>query len=162
MLRLAQLSDMSRRLELIAHDIRSAQNVGALLRMADSVGVAKLWLTGYTPTPDHAGVAKTALGAQSSVPWEQKRDVLQLLAELRQQGFRIVGLELDPRATDLVTYRAPDKVALLLGNEVDGIAPSLREACDDLMMMSQKGSKESMNVSNAASIASYWILNHHI
>ena len=152
---------MSRRLELIAHDIRSAQNVGALLRMADSVGVAKLWLTGYTPTPEHAGVAKTALGAQGSVSWEQRTDVVGLIDELRGQGMRIVGLELDPRAVDLVAYDAPDKLALLLGNEVDGISPSLREQCDDLIRMEQKGSKESMNVANAASIASYWILNHH-
>lgn len=149
---------MSRHLQIIAHDIRSAQNVGALLRMADSVGVDKIWCTGYTPTPEHAKVAKTALGAQSSVCWEQRADIVQVISELRTQGFRIIGLELDARAIDLATYQPCERMAIVLGNEVDGIAPSIREMCDDLVMMAQNGKKESMNVSNAASIACYWLL----
>jgi len=146
-------------LHLIAHDIRSAQNVGSLLRTCDSLGVAKLWLTGYTPEPSHPRVAKTALGAQSSVAWEKRIDVTQVIEDLRGRGFRIVGLELDKRALDLATYRPTEKVALLLGNEVDGIPPSLRSVCDDLVFIRQKGIKESMNVAVAAGIACYQILN---
>jgi len=146
-------------LHLIAHDIRSAQNVGSLLRTCDSLGVAKLWLTGYTPEPSHPRVAKTALGAQSSVAWEKRIDVTQVIEDLRGCGFRIVGLELDKRALDLAAYRPAGKVALLLGNEVDGIPPSLRSVCDDLVFIRQKGIKESMNVAVAAGIACYQILN---
>lgn len=145
-------------LHLIAHDIRSAQNVGSLLRTCDSLGVAKLWLTGYSPEPSHPRVAKTALGAENSVDWEQGLDVTKVIDDLRRDGFRIVGLELDERAVDLVKYGPPDKVALLLGNEVDGIPPSLRVLCDELVYIEQKGKKESMNVAVAAGIAAYTIL----
>lgn len=146
-------------LHLIAHDIRSAQNVGSLFRTCDSLGVAKLWLTGYTPEPTHPRVAKTALGAQESVVCEKVIDVEAAIGRLRADGFRIVGLELDERAVDLAAYRPPDKVALLLGNEVDGIPPSLRDKCDDLVAIKQQGMKESLNVAVAAGIAAYVILN---
>lgn len=146
-------------LHLIAHDIRSAQNIGSLLRTCDSLGVEKLWVTGYSPAPSHPRVAKTALGAEDSVVCEQVTDVVGVIKGLRALGFRIVGLELDERATELAAYRATDKVALLLGNEVDGIPPSLRGLCDDLVFMRQCGRKESMNVAVAAGIACYWILN---
>ncbi len=146
-------------LHIIAHDIRSAQNVGSLLRTCDSLGVAKLWLTGYTPEPSHPRVAKTALGAQSSVEWEKAMDVTKVIEDLKRQGFRIVGLELDERSIELAEYRAPGKVALLLGNEVEGIPKSLRDACDDIVSMQQKGKKESMNVAVAAGIAVYTLLH---
>ena len=146
-------------LHLIAHDIRSAENVGSLFRTCDSLGVAKLWLTGYTPRPSHRKVAKTALGAVASVPWGESTDVVGVIEKLRADGFRIVGLELDPRAVELATYRPPDKIALLVGNEVDGIPPSLRDLCDDLVMIRQRGIKESMNVSVATGIAVYSLLN---
>ncbi|MBI5655132.1 TrmH family RNA methyltransferase [Candidatus Uhrbacteria bacterium] len=145
-------------LHLIANDIRSAQNVGSLLRTCDSLGVDKLWLTGYSPEPSHPRVAKTALGAESSVDWEQAVDVTKVIAGLRRDGFRIIGLELDQRAVDLATYVPPDKVALLLGNEVDGIPPSLRALCDELVYIEQNGKKESMNVAVAAGIAAYTLL----
>lgn len=144
-------------LHLIANDIRSAENVGSLLRTSDSLGVAKLWITGISPTPEHGKVAKTALGAQSSVAWEQRLDVVSLIEELKRDGFRIVGLEVDERAVDLASYEAPSKVVLLLGNERSGIPPSLLARCDDIVSIAQQGVKESMNVAVAAGIAVYAI-----
>lgn len=146
-------------LHLIANDIRSVQNVGSLLRTSDSLGIEKIWITGYTPTPEHRKVGKTALGAEGSVEWEQQLDVLAVISKLRANGFRIVGLELDPRAKNLSEYVPSEKTALLLGNEVSGIPPSLRDACDDLVSIEQQGMKESMNVAVSAGIAAYWMLN---
>jgi 23S rRNA (guanosine2251-2'-O)-methyltransferase len=150
---------MSRQLHLVAHNIRSAENIGSLLRTCDSLGVKKLWITGYSPTPEHKKVAKTALGAQGSVEWEQVTDVAFVLENLRKQGFTIVGLEVDTCAIDLSDYAPKDKTALLLGNEVEGISPSLLEQCAEIVKISQRGMKESLNVSVAAAIASFWILN---
>jgi tRNA G18 (ribose-2'-O)-methylase SpoU len=146
-------------LHLIANDIRSAENIGSLFRTADSLGVAKVWITGISPTPEHAKVAKTALGAQVHTAWEQQLDVVSVINGLRVAGFRIVGLEIDDRALNLSSYQPHQKTALLLGNEVAGIPPSLIALCDDVVFMTQKGFKESMNVGVAAGIASYWILN---
>jgi len=153
---------MSRILHLIAHDIRSAQNIGSLLRTCDSLGVAKIWITGYSPTPEHVRVAKTALGAESSVEWEQVIDILEAIKRLRAEGFRIIGLELDERAIDLGMYQSSEKMVLLLGNEVEGISPSLRGQCDDLISISQRGVKESLNVAVAAGIAAYQLLQYRI
>ncbi len=146
-------------LQLIAHNIRSAQNVGSLLRTCDSLGVDKLWLTGYSPEPTHPRVAKTALGAEKMVDYEKCIDVESVIQRLKAEGFKIIGLELDERAVDLVSYEPPEKVAVLLGNEVEGIPPSLRKICDEIVYIEQKGKKESLNVAVAAGIACYWLMN---
>lgn len=146
-------------MHLIAHNIRSSENVGSLFRTCDSLGVSKLWLTGYTPDPSHVKVTKTALGAEKSVAWEREVDVEKLIVRLKSQGFIIVGLELDDRAIKLDEYQSVGhKVVLLLGNEVEGIAPYLRDLCDDLVFIAQRGVKESMNVAVAAGIAAYTIM----
>lgn len=145
-------------LHVIAHNIRSAENVGSLFRTADALGVAKIWVVGYSPDTAHPKVSKTALGAEKTVMSENVLEIGGLLRDLRDQGFRIVGLELDPRAVPLAGYRPPDKVALVLGNEVDGIPPWVRDLCEDLVYIPQLGVKESLNVSVAAAIAAYAIL----
>lgn len=147
-------------LHVIANDIRSAENIGSLFRTCDSLGVEKLWVTGISPTPEHNRVAKTALGAQSSVAWEQCLDIREALASLRSLGFRIVGLELDARSVDLASYHPAQKTALLLGNEVNGIPPSLLAECDDVVAITQRGMKESMNVAVATGIAAYQLLKN--
>lgn len=149
----------SRKLEIIAHNIRSAENIGAILRTADSLGVAKVWIVGYSPTPEHRKVSKTALGAEQSVEWEQVVDIVDVLQGLKQRGYRLVGLELDERAQPLADYHPPENMALLLGNEVEGIPPSLRASCDDLVQIPQQGKKESLNVSVATGIAAYRLLH---
>lgn len=146
-------------LHLLAHNIRSAENMGAILRTADSLGVAKVWIVGYSPTPEHRKVSKTALGAEQSVEWEQCIDIGQVILQLKQQEFRIIGLELDKRSQELANYHPPAKMALLLGNEVEGIPPSLRSVCDDLVQIPQQGKKESLNVSVATGIAAYRLLH---
>lgn len=146
-------------LHIIAHNIRSTENVGSIFRTCDSLGVSKLWLTGYTPTPEHPKVKKTALGAEAVVPFEKFLNVEELIEKLKDQGFRIVGLELDKNAHALEAYDPKNSnVALLLGNEVEGISPYLLEQCDDLVFIEQKGIKESLNVSVATGIAAYSLM----
>lgn len=144
-------------LHLVAANIRSAYNVGALLRTADSLGVTKVWMAGYTPPGDHLSVTKTALGAEKTVAWEHVPDVIGCLERLRAQGVRIVGLELTEGAADLRTHRPTFPMALVLGNEVEGLSALQLKACDETVMIPQKGSKESLNVMVAAGIAA-WVL----
>lgn len=156
---------------VIAHNIRSTHNVGSIFRSSEGFGVEKIILSGYTPYPrlsqdtrlPHlsekltAQIHKTALGAENLVPfaYEPTPD----FAGLRAQGYRIVGLEQDSCSVILADYTAPEKIALLLGEEVEGIAPELRKQCDDLIEIPMKGHKESFNVSVAAGIALYGLLN---
>lgn len=152
---------------VIAHNIRSTHNVGSIFRTAEGFGVEKIILSGYTPFPKidndprlphiaeklTAQIHKTALSAETIVPFEHQ-EVLDLTA-LRSAGYRIVGLEQDPRSTMLQDYATPQKIALLLGEEVSGIEQDLRDQCDDLIEIPMVGQKESFNVSVATGIALY-------
>lgn len=156
-----------REIVVIAHNIRSTHNVGAFFRTADGFGVSKIIFSGYTPYPTleddtrlpHFAdkvtrqIHKTALGAETMVPFE--RYDTPPIAELRASGYTIVGLEQDERSIMLPEYKVPGKVALLLGNEIDGIYPEYRDQCDALVEIPMRGGKESFNVSVAAGIAMY-------
>lgn len=144
-------------LHLVAANVRSAYNVGALLRTADSLGVTKMWMAGYTPSGDHPAVKKTALGAEETVTWEHIPDVIGCLERLKQEGVRVVGLELAEGAKDILSYTPTFPMALVLGNEVEGLSALQLKACHETVMIPQKGSKESLNVMVAAGIAA-WVL----
>lgn len=152
---------------VIAHNIRSTHNVGSIFRTCEGFGVKHFILSGYTPYPaivddprlPHISrkitdqISKTALGAESLVPFEYQEEPD--FDALRANGYRIVGLEQDERAIQLPEYRTPDKIALLLGEEVKGISGPLRVKCDDLIEIPMYGHKESFNVSVAVGIALY-------
>lgn len=149
-----------RRLHLIAHNIRSRENVGALFRTCDSLGVARLCLTGYTPIPPDDKLSKVALGAENTVQWTHELDVQTLLRALKKDGIPVFALELTDDAVELSMFSPPDELALLLGTETTGIPPSLLAQCDGAVKITQHGLKESMNVAVATGIASWAILNH--
>lgn len=152
---------------VIAHNIRSTHNVGSIFRTAEGFGVTKIILSGYTPYPVFSGdtrlphiaqkltaqIHKTALGAEDIVPFEYQDHPD--ITSLRDEGYRIVGLEQDSQSVLLADYQTPDRVVLLLGEEVHGITDDLRELCDDLIEIPMQGQKESFNVSVATGIALY-------
>lgn len=127
----------------------------------------KIILSGYSPYPKSSydtrlphiaekltlQIHKTALGAETMIPFEHQ-DTPDL-KYLKNQGYSIIGLEQDDRSIMLNEYKRPDKIALLLGEEVNGITDELRQQCDDLIEIPMKGKKESFNVSVAAGIALY-------
>jgi len=154
---------------IIAHNLRSTHNVGSLLRTADGLGVEKVYLTGYTPSPQqvddvrlphiaqkvHRNISKTALGAEESQPWEQRADISALIHELKMQSYTVAALEQWPTARDISTYKPPAKIALILGREVEGLEPEVIERCDIQLVIPMLGSKESFNVVQAAAMALY-------
>ncbi len=160
-----------REIIVIAHDIRSCHNTGSLLRTAEGLGIAKVYLTGYTPYPLkqndsrlphiaqklHKQISKTALGAETLVPWEHKNDVISLIKELKSDGYTIVALEQHGNSIQLPSYTPLNKVALLLGREVDGIENQLLKMCDDIIEIPMSGKKESFNVVQAAAMTLYHI-----
>lgn len=158
-----------REIVLIAHDLRSAHNVGSLLRTAEGFGVSKVYLTGYTPFPlkpndsrlPHlsqkiaARIHKTALDAEELVPWEQHDDVREVLALLRKEGFTIAALEQAEDSIKLPDFAPPQKIAILLGREVEGIDPNLLKLCGVTLEIPMFGRKESFNVVQAAAATIY-------
>jgi tRNA G18 (ribose-2'-O)-methylase SpoU len=150
---------MSKEVHLVAVNIRSAFNVGVLFRSADSFGVSKIWIAGYTPTPDHTSVKKTALGAELTVPWECVVDPIECLDRLRASGVHVYALEIADDAKDLASINPQYPCAIVVGNEVEGLSKMQMEHCDEVIMLPQVGQKESLNVGVAGSIAMWRMMS---
>ena len=140
---------------MIAENIRSTHNVGAFFRTADALGVDKIFLCGYTPCPPRKEISKVALGAEQTVPWEQRKRTAALLQKLRREHVRLVALEFTPAAVPLHTFRPRFPLALIVGNEVTGVEFSTLKFADQVVKIPMRGEKESLNVSVAAGIALY-------
>lgn len=160
----------ARSIILIAHNLRSCHNIGSLLRTAEGLGVQKVYLTGYTPFP--AGQAddkrlphlaakidkqihKTALDAEHQVTWQQVDTVEPVIAQLQHDGYAVMAVEQDGNAIALPRFTVPDKVALLMGREVEGVEPEVLAICDGTLEIPMFGHKESFNVVQAAAMALY-------
>lgn len=155
---------------IIAHNLRSAHNVGSLLRTAEGLGVAEVILTGYTPFPalgvndprlPHEQVKiekliqKTALNAQLTQSWRQSADLFTVFEHLRSNDYTIAALEQSGNSIALPQFVTPDKLALVLGREVEGMEDDVLAACDVAIEIPMFGSKESFNVVQAAAMALY-------
>lgn len=155
---------MSQENILILHNIRSVENVGAMFRTADAAGIDKIYLTGYTPCPlDRFGrkrrdLAKSALGAEEFVPWEQKKNISNFFTKLKQAGFQIIAIEQDKNSVDYKKIKLNNKNAFIVGAEVTGIPKNILEKCDVIAEIPMRGKKESLNVSVALGVALFRML----
>jgi len=149
---------------VILDNIRSVENVGAMFRTADAAGVQKIYLTGYTPAPiDRFGrkrkdLAKSALGAEEFVKWEQKKLVCPVIAKLKRDGFQIIAIE---QAANSISYKKvnlKNKNAFIVGAEVTGIPKNVLKKCDIVAEITMRGKKESLNVSVALGIVLFQLL----
>jgi tRNA G18 (ribose-2'-O)-methylase SpoU len=151
-------------LEVLLDNIRSAWNVGSMLRSADGAGVRKVYLCGVSSTPDNPKVWKTALGAEQSMPWEYVPDGVELAQALKSQGMRLWALEGGPRAESLFDCGATmpgdnpgSPIVLVVGNELSGVDPQILELCERVVCLPMQGVKGSLNVAVAFGIAVYTI-----
>jgi 23S rRNA (guanosine2251-2'-O)-methyltransferase len=146
---------------ILLHDVRSLYNVGAFFRSADAAGCDKLYLTGITAYPPHAGIAKTALGAEETVPWERHADPAALILQLRQRGHEIAAVETSVHSTDLYDWQPRFPVAVLFGHEVDGLGEPLLALCDTYVRIPMLGRKHSLNVATAGGVVIYELLRKY-
>ena len=166
------------KMRLVLDNIRSCYNVGAILRTAEGFGVERVILSGYTPRVQDVNllphlrekldkeIHKTALGAEDMLEIDSSDDIKSELLRLKNEGWQIVGLENNLDSDKLLRLndgslkgRMTDKLVLVLGEEVHGIDHSLHEIIDLFVEIPMKGKKESFNVSVAAGIAIYGIMN---
>ena len=145
---------------LVLDNIRSMHNTGSIFRSADAFAAEALYLCGYTPTPPHRDIHKTALGAEDTVQWQYFPDTLAAIAHLKAAGYQIAALELAAGSIPLDTFHRPpgQPLALVLGNEVEGISDEALALCDLALEIPQHGTKHSLNVSVAAGIVLYHLL----
>ena len=150
---------------IILHNVRSAHNVGAIFRTADAIGVERIYLSGYTPLPlDRFSrpvkeIAKTALGAEQTIPWEKISRIDPLLTRLSREGWSLVAVEQDVRAQDYKSYVPKGNTVLCLGNEVRGLSPKLKAKFDTLIQIQMHGEKESLNVSVAFGVVLFQLFD---
>jgi len=161
------------RIRLILSNIRSTGNVGSILRTADATGVELVYACGYTPHPpqpndprpahvsaaNQRAIAKTALGAEMSLPVLHYPGTTTAISEAKHNGFHIIVIEQAETALNLFSYQPPPDVplALVFGNEVDGVAQTCLDVADVVLELPMLGRKESLNVAAAAAIVMYQI-----
>lgn len=141
---------------VILDNIRSAWNVGSILRSAEGFGFSRAHLCGITPTPEHDAVRKTALGAEDSIAWTCHKDAVILAQELKRNGWTLYGLEETDISTSLYEMGYPhEPMALIVGNEICGVDPDLLAMCERIFYIPMRGKKRSFNVAMAFSAAAY-------
>lgn len=146
--------------EALVDNVRSGLNVGSIFRTADGIGVRKLYLCGFTPTPDNSVVQKTALGAEKTVSWEQVNNSVLKARQLKLDGYKLWCLEAVDTAESLylqVEIPCIQPLVLVVGNEVCGIDPEIIELCDRVVSIPMVGLKRSFNVATAFGIAASYL-----
>lgn len=152
-------------LYVIADNIRSLYNVGALFRLCDGVGINTLYLCETTGAPferikyqrQRQQIAKTALEGLHGVKWEYSESTKKTIEALKKNGVKILALEQSNNSTVYTNYNYPSKLAIVLGNEVEGVSPNILNLCDDTIELPMNGRGKSLNVISAASAALYHI-----
>lgn len=143
----------------VLENIRSMGNVGSMFRSADGAAVDRLIITGFTAHPPRVEISKTALGAEEHVAWEYWSRAPEALDALRQQGYRIIGLEKNADSADLEvlldSQPLDGPVAFAVGHEIEGLSPAVLEACDQVAHLPMLGHKDSLNVAVAFGLAAY-------
>jgi tRNA G18 (ribose-2'-O)-methylase SpoU len=141
-------------LVLILDNIRSLNNIGTFFRTGDAFNVQHIFLCGITAQPPHRDIQKTALGATDSVAWSHHQSPLNLITDLQQKGYRILVLEQTEKTTFLqdLEWDCSTPLALVFGNEVDGVQQEVIDVCDEVVEIPQFGTKHSFNVAVSAGV----------
>ncbi|HTL82746.1 MAG TPA: RNA methyltransferase [Bacteroidia bacterium] len=142
---------------LILENVRSMNNVGSVFRSADAFLIEKIYLCGYTPCPPHREIQKTALGATETVLWEHSDSALDVIRELKQQGVKIFSIEQAEKSIPLQETDVNGKLAVVFGNEVEGVSQEVIDAGDGVIEIPQHGMKHSLNIAVAAGIVCWEI-----
>lgn len=139
---------------VVLDNIRSMHNVGSVFRTADAFLIEAICLCGYTPQPPHRDIHKTALGATESVDWLYLSSALEAVQQLKQNGYKVYGIEQAEGSISLENFskQPEDKIAVVFGNEVEGVNEEVLKYCDGCIEIPQSGMKHSLNISVAAGI----------
>ena len=175
-----KVSKESKEIVVVLPDIRSSHNIGSIFRTSDAVGITRIVLAGYSPRPldkfnrPQKEIAKTALGAEKDIPWIYEESTVKALKDLKKQGFTVVGVEQTPKSINYKEFfkntlnnkkksskqkqEEIQKIAIVFGNEVEGISNDLLKLCEYVVDIPMKGNKESLNVSVSAGIILYELI----
>ncbi len=146
---------------VVLDNIRSAHNVGSIFRTGDGANISELLICGYSPTPPHPHLFKTALGAVDVVPWRHFATVEDAIADLKNRGICVLAVELTDDSVSLYDFPLQFPLALVMGNEADGLPKNICALCDATVHLPMRGHKNSLNVSVAFGAVMYEILRRY-
>lgn len=145
---------------VVLDNVRSMNNVGSIFRTCDCLGIGKIYLCGITGRPPHRDIHKTSLGAENSIEWEYHDDITTVINTLKRDNYTIVGLEQTDKSKDIRNFEPGSKaLALIVGNEVEGVSDKALATCDDILEIPQFGTKHSFNVAVGCGIALWELIN---
>lgn len=139
-------------LVVILDNIRSLNNIGSVFRSSDAFAIEKIYLCGYTATPPHREIRKTAIGATESVNWEHQENVLEVIKDLKNKSYEVYAIEQTENSIGLQDFTPKGKTAIIMGNEVDGVQQEAIDLCDGVIEIPQEGTKHSLNISVSCGI----------
>lgn len=137
---------------VVLDNVRSMNNVGSVFRTSDAFLIESVRLCGITPTPPHREIQKTALGATENVSWSHHESTVECIKALKEAGYHIVSVEQAERTTTLADFNPKGPVAIVFGNEVDGVVQEVVDLSDEVVEIPQQGTKHSLNISVCAGI----------
>lgn len=138
----------------VLDNIRSMHNVGSVFRTADAFLIEGIFLCGYTPKPPHRDINKTALGAAETVDWMAFSTAAEAVQELKTKGYKVYAVEQTEGSISLEKFTHDEnvKIAVVFGNEVEGVNDEVLQLVDGSIEIPQSGMKHSLNISVAAGI----------
>ncbi|MEC9283191.1 MAG: TrmH family RNA methyltransferase [Bdellovibrionota bacterium] len=136
-------------LYFVLHNLRSSFNIGSIFRAAECAGVAKIFLSGYTASPDNHKIKKAAMGAEKLVEWEYIPEFEKLLEKLKKDSIESVALETVENSPSVYDEKISKSTAIWVGNEVFGLEKEVLSAISSFVHIPLYGTKNSLNVAQA-------------
>jgi 23S rRNA (guanosine2251-2'-O)-methyltransferase len=148
----------------VLDNIRSMHNVGSVFRSADAFLLEGIVICGYTPQPPHRDINKTALGATETVDWIYFEQAVEAVKQLKARGYRVIAVEQTEGSVplQLFTHQPDEKIAIIFGNEVEGVQDEVLTLADGSLEIPQLGMKHSLNISVAAGIVLWELVRERI
>ena len=143
---------------VVLDNIRSALNVGAIFRTCDATLVNKLYLCGITAYPPHNKIPKTAIGATEVVPWEYRKNTVEVVQELKENGVQIVSIEISEDSQIYTDFKFKKPTAIVLGHEIHGVSPEIIKLSDAVVEIPMLGQAHSLNVATTTGIVLYEVI----
>jgi tRNA G18 (ribose-2'-O)-methylase SpoU len=139
---------------VVLDNVRSLNNIGSVFRTSDAFVVEEIYLCGITATPPHRDIHKTALGATETVKWQYFDDTLVAVENLKEKGYKIFAIEQVDDSISLIDFEELpfEKMAIVFGHEINGVAESVVKIADASIEIPQHGTKHSLNISVCAGI----------
>lgn len=146
---------------IVLDNVRSAHNVGSVFRTSDAFLIEKIILCGITAQPPHKDIRKTALGSTESIDWEYENSCTDSITKLKKEGYTIICIEQANESVKLGNFEidSKQKIALVFGNEVNGVDQKIVSMSDTVLEIPQFGTKHSLNIAVSAGMVIWDLFN---